>query len=231
MTPAPCAGSTEIAAARIVRVEKNGALILGDGRAAMLAGIRLPFNDGGPPALADDALHALTALALAGPLTLTAVPPKEDRYDRVRVQAFGNSWLQTELLQRGLARVDVAPDRAECVRELYAAEKTARDAGTGLWAFPAFAIRAPENVKPSDGFVLVEGKVANSTLRDGQVTLDFGRGFSAIIASGDRRLFRGTNPAPENLAGHVLRVRGLVQNLGGRPSIALYTPADIEFIN
>ena len=37
-----CAGPTEISAATIVRVEKNGALILRDGRAAHLEGVRLP---------------------------------------------------------------------------------------------------------------------------------------------------------------------------------------------
>jgi hypothetical protein len=114
MTPPDCAGGVEIAGAKIVRVEKNGALILNDGRAAMLEGIRLPLNDGGPAALADDALGELRALATAQPLTLTAIPPKEDRYDRVRVQAFGDLWLQTELLRRGLARVAISPDRAEC---------------------------------------------------------------------------------------------------------------------
>src|ERR1700742_738280 len=71
-----CAGSVEIAHAHIVRVEKNGALILEDGRAVMLEGIRLAGTDGGPPELADRALSALREMALAGPVTFTAVPPK-----------------------------------------------------------------------------------------------------------------------------------------------------------
>ena len=74
-----CAGGLEIAHARINRVEKNGALILSDGRAAMLEGVRLPLTDHGPAGLAEDALRTLRELALAAPLTLTATPPKEDR--------------------------------------------------------------------------------------------------------------------------------------------------------
>src|SRR5215472_1743688 len=101
-----CAGPVEIERAHIVRVEKNGALILRDGRAAHLEGIRLPQGaiDHAPQYLAEQALAALSQLTVDQDLTLTAVPPKEDRYDRVRAQAFlGDDWLQRELLRRGLA--------------------------------------------------------------------------------------------------------------------------------
>src|ERR1700742_2627329 len=93
-----CAGPVEIAHVHVVRVEKNGALILDDGRAVMLEGIRL---DGGPDGLSDRALAALRAMALAEPVTFTAVAPKEDRYDRIRAQAFGERWFQTALLEQG----------------------------------------------------------------------------------------------------------------------------------
>ena len=236
VTPTDCAGKTEIAGANIVRVEKNGALILNDGRAATLEGIRLPLNDGGPAALADDALNALRALARAQPLTLTAIPPKEDRYDRVRVQAFGDVWLQTELLRRGLARVALSSERSECVGDFYHAEKEARAAGRGLWAFPAFALRNPASVTSSDEgkFVIVEGKVANGAIHDGRVFLDFSadysKGFSATIAPDDHANFRHTNPPPENLTGHVVRLRGVVEDFDGKPEIGLSNPAQIEFV-
>jgi hypothetical protein len=237
MTPAPCAGRVEIARATIVRVEQNGALILNDGRAAMLEGIRLPLADGGPPALAQDALAALRELAMAAPLTLTAIAPKEDRYDRVRVQAFGNAWLQAELLRRGLARVQVAADRQECAADLYQAEKEARAAGRGLWAFPTFAIRKADAVPVADegSFAVVEGKVVNAVRRDGRILLDFSqdyrKGFSATIAPEDTGAFRRTKPGPEQLAGHTIRLRGMVVDYGGRPEIAIANPAQIEFIN
>lgn len=236
MTPPDCAGGVEISNAKIVRVEKNGALILNDGRAAMLEGIRLPLNDIGPAALADDALNGLRALATAQPLTLTAIAPKEDRYDRVRVQGFGDVWLQTELLRRGLARVAISPDRAECAGDLYKAEKEARAAGRGLWSFPAFAIRKPESIAASDEgkFEIVEGKVTNGAIHDGRVFLDFSadysRGFSATIAPDDHANFRKTNPPPEDLNGHVVRLRGVVEDFNGRPEIGLSNPAQIEFV-
>src|ERR1700761_3570884 len=85
-----CAGGVEIARASVVRVEQNGVLVLSDGRALSLEGIRLPMGetDHAPARLAEEARAALLTLARGASLTGTAVPPKEDRYDRVRIQGF-----------------------------------------------------------------------------------------------------------------------------------------------
>ena len=40
------------------------------------------------------------------------------------------------LLERGLARVEIAPDREECAPDFYEAEARARGASLGLWALP-----------------------------------------------------------------------------------------------
>src|ERR1700761_9177997 len=76
-----CAGTVEVAHAHIVRVEKNGALILSDGRAMLLEGIRLPGADRPGDAIAEEALDTLRELSMKEALTLTSTPPKEDRYD------------------------------------------------------------------------------------------------------------------------------------------------------
>src|SRR5258708_4801707 len=85
-----CAGPVEVASADIVRVEKNAALILRDGRAARLEGVRLPAGaiDHGPQFLSDQALAALAQLTVGHQPVLTALSPKEDRYDRIRAQVF-----------------------------------------------------------------------------------------------------------------------------------------------
>lgn len=225
-----CAGRTEIAKAHIVRVEKNGALVLADGRAVLLEGIRLP--DG---VLHDQALDALRDLALAGPVTFTSTPPKEDRYDRVRAQGFADGgWLQIALLERGLAQVQIASDRNECSPELYEAEGRARARRLGVWANAAYAPVAPQAVKPQvRGFQLVEGYVTNVGAGGGRVFIDFGsdgaRMFSAVIAPEDRKAFRGFDL--DGLTAHRIRVRGIVQEYRGRPQIALSNPAQIEVLN
>ena len=230
-----CAGNVEIAHANIVRVEKNGALILNDGRAVLLEGIRLPGADRPTDPIAAKALDTLRELAMKEPLTLASTPPKEDRYDRVRVQAFGTVWLQVELLKRGLARVSIAPDREECSPDFYDAEGDARRARRGLWASADFAVKKVQGFVATPGsFQIVEGRVADVSAHDGRVFLDFDadyrRGFSATIAPEDRKAFRGSDPAIGDLAGHDIRLRGIVEDFNGRPQIALFNPRQVELL-
>ena len=230
-----CAGRAEISHARVVRVERNGALILSDGRAVLLEGIRLPQAEaeGGPRYLSDRALSVLAQLAQQGPVTFTATPPKQDRYDRVRAQAFNQVWLQVALLEQGLARVAISPDRDECSPELYEAEAKARAKRAGIWAISAYAPRSPQAMRGTAGsFQVVEGWVTNVGNRDGRLVIDFGndwtRGFSAVIAPEDRRAFRDYDL--ESLHARHVRLRGTVQTVRGRTQIALSNPAQIEVL-
>jgi hypothetical protein len=227
----------EIDHANVMRVEKNGALILHDGRAVHLEAIRLPGGalDHAPQFLADQALAGLAGLAVGRQLTLAAVPPKEDRYDRVRAQAFdGDTWLQLEMLKRGLARVNIAADRVECASELYDAEAQARAARVGMWSSSAYSIRTVTGVATDIGtFQLVQGKVVSAEIRDGRAWLGFGTGlkgdFSALIAPDDLRTYHAMGVDPRGYAGKTVLVRGIVQNLYG-PVIAVATPVQVQVI-
>ena len=250
-----CAGQVEIARARVMRVEQNGVLVLRDGRAVTLEGIRLPEQD----SQRAQALTALRALTADGAVTFTATPPKQDRYDRVRAQGFSEgAWLQVALLEKGLARVAIAPDRNECAPDLYEAEARARERQAGLWALSANAPRraeampaptrprtetvpqAPRRTEavrdpqtPAGSFQLVEGWVTHVAQANGRTFIDFGsngrQSFSAIIQPDDRRAFRGFDL--EGLEAHKIRIRGIVQDYRGRPEIALSNPAQIELLN
>ena len=149
-----CAGKAEIAQTHIARVSPDGALVLPDGRQLVLEGIRLPLD--GP--LASRALDALRTMASAEAVTFTATPPRQDRYGRLWVQAFGHGWLQIALLEQGLARVQISSDRQECAPDLYEAEARARAKSAGLWALDRYRVRAVEQLKGLAGsFQLVEG--------------------------------------------------------------------------
>jgi hypothetical protein len=233
-----CAGGVEIDSAQLLRVEKNGSVIFADGRAAHLEGIRLPGGviDRAPQQFSDRALLVLASLARSSPLTLTAIPPKEDRYDRVRGQMFGagGAWVQLALLKRGLARVSIAPDRTECASELFAAEAQARAAHAGLWSAPAYAIRTPESVSPDIGtFQIVEGKVLNAGLKSGRAYLNFGgdwRGdFTVTVEPQDMVNFRNAGVDPRSYVGQTIRVRGIVQSLNG-PEIEVANPQSVEVV-
>ena len=235
-----CAPPVEIADLAITRVEQNGVLVATDGRAVKLEGVLLPAGarDHAPADLADRAVSALSDLAAGHLVTVTAQPPKQDRYSRVRGQIFmvddGAVWLQDALLRKGLARVAISPDRQECVKELYAAETEARTRHAGLWALPAYAIRRAKNESAADlgTFQIVEGRVTSASVKS-RGYLNFGsdwkKDFTVTIAPGDMKAFRAANIDPASYAGKLIRVRGIIEWHNG-PEIEIGSPANIEVL-
>jgi len=239
-SPAPlpdCAGPVEISDAHIARVERsNDLLVLRDGRAVHLEGVRFPHagQDRAPAFVADQAFDALNGMAKGRELSVTALAPKEDRYDRVRGQVFGADWLQRALLRAGQARVDIAPDRSECAAELYAAEAEARAASRGLWAQPAYALRTPDALAADTGtFQVVQGTVLSADVKSGRAYLDFGADyktdFTVTVAPEDMANFRSHDLDPRDYAGKTVRVRGIVQSFNG-PEIEIASPDQIEVV-
>jgi endonuclease YncB( thermonuclease family) len=232
----PCAGEIEIADAHILRVEKNAVLVMTDGRALKLEGIRLPAGpaDRAPQAIADRAFAELESLAKGARLDARSVWPKEDRYDRIRSLIFtrDGTWLQLDLLKKGLARVDLLSDRGECNLELYAAEAEAHKAGVGLWADPAYATRRSDQVGTDVGtFQLVVGRVSKAYSGMDGVVLFFGpdprRDLTVRIGADDVKRFKWLGVDPLNYEGKLIRVRGVVQP---GPSIAVGNPRQIELL-
>ncbi len=236
-----CAGAIEAVGVQVMRVEKNGALVLVDGRAVHPEGILMPAGAKAraPDYFSGQALNELSTLTHGRGVTLAVMLPKEDRYGRLRAQVFTTDdaddfWIQAALLKRGLARVSIAPDRVECASELYAAEAGARTAHYGIWSHAAYAVRTPDTVGRDIGtFQIVEGKVLTATLKDGRAFLDFGpdwkTDFTVSISPDDMKSFHTTGVDPRNYAGKTVRVRGFVQRVDG-PEIEVAVPEDIEVV-
>ncbi|HWA31701.1 MAG TPA: thermonuclease family protein [Rhizomicrobium sp.] len=237
----PCAPPVEIPDLPIARIERNGLLIGTDGRAVKLEGIRLPggARDHAPQYLADQALDVLHGLAVGHMVAATAAVPKEDRYGRLRAQAFvtddGDRWIQDALLREGLARVSIEPDRRECVKELYAAEADARERHAGIWTLAAYAVRSATGVPKADlgTFQIVQGTATSAALRSGRVYINFGddwkTDFTATVAPDDLKAFRDAGIDPQSYAGKTVRVRGVIEWHDG-PEIELASPEDIEIV-
>jgi endonuclease YncB( thermonuclease family) len=238
---APCAGPVEAKNVHVVRVEKNGDLVLADGRAVRLEGLLLPAGarDHAPAYLAEQAIAALHDLARNRDVTLSVFVPKEDRWGRLRAQIFfpqtkDEPWLQLAMLRRGFARVSIAPDRRECASELYAAEATARRKHYGIWASGFYDVRTPGDLDGAVGtFQIVEGKVLSTGIKDGRAFLDFGadwrHDFKVTISPDDMKRFRDTGVDPRTYEGLTLRVRGFVEQLGG-PEIEVASPEAVEVV-
>ena len=235
-----CAPPVEVHDLAISRVEQNGVLVATDGRAVTIEGVRLPggATDHAPQSFANQALSELSGLAAGHLVTAAAQPPKEDRYGRLRAQAFETDgtpvWIQTALLERGLARVSMMPDRRECGKELYAAEAQARTRRAGIWASPAYAIRHADNVPYADlgTFQIVEGTVESAAAKS-RGYLNFGsdwkNDFTATIAPDDMKTFRAAGVDLQSYAGKTIRVRGIVEWHNG-PEIEIASPDDIEIV-
>ena len=225
-------------AAVVDRIDATGSLQLHGGSVAHLEGIRLPLGaaDHASDSFRRQALLDLSALTHNRSLTLAGIPPIEDRYGRIRSQVFaGGDWIQAELLEQGLARVSIAPDRADCAARLYAAESRARAARAGLWSSSAYAIRTARDIERDLGtFQIVEGRVTSVSERDGHAWLRFGdvsgADFAAYVSEDDLRTFHAMGVDPRGYQNREIRVRGIIENLQG-PAIAVANPMQIEVIS
>lgn len=224
-----CAGAVAIARAKVARVKQDGTLILSDGRMLRLEGIRLPSAH--DKTVYEQALAILRLEALGEPVNFTMTAPAKDRYGRLRVQGIGQAWLQTALLERGLARVQISPDRAECAPDLYEAESQARKQRLGIWASPDYRVRPAEGLKSITGsFQVIEGLVSHIGRADGKTFIDLGdHQFTAVIGSGDRRAFRDFDF--DQLSARRVRVRGILQDYRGHSEMVLSNPYQIEMVD
>jgi hypothetical protein len=238
-----CAGPAEASNVRVVRVETNGVLVLEDGRAVKVEGLLLPAGsrDHAPRYLADEAISVLSDLVRGRLVTLAAQWPKEDRYGRLRAQVFmmdnvAQPWLQFEVLHRGLARVSIAPDRRECVGELYTAEDEARRSHNGIWSQATYAVRPASSAfdGDTDTFQVVKGRILSADVKNGRGYLDFGtdwrHDFTVTISPADMKTFHLAGVDPQSYEGKTVRVRGWVEHLR-RPEIEVAGPEDIEVLD
>lgn len=236
----PCANVIELAGVRVDSVQDNGVLALQDGHKLQLESVLLPAGpaDHAPRPFRDQALTALYNLTVGHEVVAAAHSPFKDRYGRIEAQIFlpnsaESGWLQVAILERGLGRVFITPDRPECAGALFAAERSARQRRAGIWSAPQYAVRPPEALSRRDRgtFQIVQGKVVHAAVKGGRGYLDFGEDwktdFTASIAPGCMEMFRKLGIDPRTYEGHNIRVRGWIDEYHG-PEIDVAAPQDIE---
>src|SRR5262249_51265004 len=163
------AALTDGGRASVSEIVDGDTLRLTDGREVRLVGIQAPKLPPGrtgpsPWPLAAEAKQALAELALGREVELAYGGAMTDRYGRALAQlhAADGTWIQGEMLKRGMARVYSFADNRALVTEMLALEGEARAAGRGIWADPFYRILAPEDAEGAIGsFQLVEGRVAS----------------------------------------------------------------------
>jgi micrococcal nuclease len=224
---------------RAVEIVDGDTLLLEDGRQVRLVGIQAPKLPLGRPnfrkwPLADEAKEALAALALGKTLTLSYGGRRTDRYRRLlaHLHAADGTWIQGEMLRRGMARVYSFADNRAVVTEMLALEGEARAARRGIWRHPFYYIRDAKDLSGDvGGFHVVEGTVrAVATVR-GWAYVNFGEDwktdFTVSVGSTAARLFRETGFDLKALEGRRVRVRGWIDSRNG-PMIEASHPEQIE---
>jgi len=206
---------------------------LRDGREVLLAGIEVPSGR----ILTKASLERLLA---AGTVVLKQAEAASDRYGRLLVQAYvpqdgAERWIQADLLAAGDAQVGSRPGDAACARALRAAEAPARRGRLGLWADPAYGIKASNDLAGllarRGQFTIAEGKVLSVRESGGTIYMNFGRVWSrhltVAILRRNMAAFEGAGIDLKKLEGARVRVRGWVEERGG-PRIEAVRPEQIE---
>ncbi|NQW00943.1 MAG: thermonuclease family protein [Rhodospirillales bacterium] len=236
------------ASARVIEVVDGDTVILDaaidDAIQVRLVGLqapKLPLGRKGfrPWPLAEDSKYALEVLTLNKRVTLRFGGARMDRHGRHLAHLFldDGTWVQGQMLERGMARVYTFPDNRAVTDDMYALERQARDAGRGIWAHPFYAVRAatPEALDRLVGtFQVIEGRVLDAAQVRGTVYLNFGGNwrddFTVTLDSRTRRDFLKSNRDPLSFEGKYIRVRGWLKKRNG-PALSATHPAQIELID
>ncbi|MCW5713327.1 MAG: thermonuclease family protein [Bauldia sp.] len=191
------------------------------------AELRLAGIEAVPPSAADAeaARGFLAAIALGAEIDVRHGAVATDRYGRIVGHAFlaataGEPSVGVLLAGAGLARVSAPLGDAACTGGLLAAERSARDAGLGLWPqHPPVSAYDPALRLMDVGFALVEGTVLSIGRRERTVYLNFGRDwstdFTVSMTAAVAEAIEAEGGPFDALVGQRVRIRGLLLDRDG----------------
>ena len=225
----------------VSEVVDGDTVMLADGTEIRLVGLQAPklalgrrsFRDW---PLADESRDRLSELVLGRRVALAYGGRRIDRHSRALAHLIRDDglWVQSAMLESGMARVYSFADNRTAVAEMLAVERTARAAGRGLWAHPFYAVRGAGDTEDLlDTFQVVEAVVLDAAEVRRRIYLNFGPDwrddFTVSIAPDHVRAFRDAGLDPLDLTGRRIRVRGWLYQRNG-PMIDASHPEQIELL-
>ena len=225
----------------VTEVVDGDTLRLEDGRQVRLVGLqapKLPLGRSGFKEwpFAKESKQALEQLTLGKKVSLRYGGRQTDRYGRALAHLFleDGSWVQGEMLRRGMARVYSFRDNRALVRDMQAIERDAREARRGMWALSYYAIKHHlEAGRFTDSFQIVEGVVRDVASVRGRVFINFGddwrTDFTLVVEGKARRLFLDSDIKLSHLPGKKIHVRGWLKYYNG-PMIQLTHPEQVQIV-
>tara|TARA_R110000868_G_scaffold2930_6_gene19987 strand:+ start:36850 stop:37692 length:843 start_codon:yes stop_codon:yes gene_type:complete len=234
----PAKNPDAVASALVIRVVDGDTVMLDTGAEVRLTGIqapKLPLGRAGfrPWPLAAEAKAAMEQMSLRRRVRLEYPGRRHDRWGRLLAHVHaGDTWLQREMLLKGLARVYTFPDNRAQAADLYAAERTARAKRRGIWALDWYRLLTAEEAGSRIGtFQIVEGAPKKVAIVRGRAYLNYGADwktdFTVSIAPRHLKLFRASGVDILSMQNQRLRVRGWIVRRNGA-MIAVTHPEQIE---
>lgn len=148
------------------------------------------------------------------------------------------TWLQSQIVSRGLAWVSGTANSRDLILPLYKFEDLARTQQLGLWKFPELGIKDNTTIhhNTNNSFQIYEGKLDAIRTKDDFVFFNFDKNpqtdFTISFKRKESKPFKlrtGTHTyTPHDLVGTTIRVRGWVVENGG-PMIELEYQEQLEF--
>jgi endonuclease YncB( thermonuclease family) len=215
----------------VAQVRSGDIVTLKGGQVVRLAGIETPRL--GEP-YSDQARADLSRLVLGREVQLLYGGARQDAYGRVLAHlrlTQGRVWVQQALLRAGDARVHTYADNRALARAMLDEEARARQAGRGLWGLSDYQVRLPDEAaaRPFD-FQIVEGRVTAVLDEDGGPRLDLERWVEADVPRSSAGSFTAAGVALDDLAGKLIRVRGVLRPGSGQAVMRLDHPEQIEVL-
>jgi endonuclease YncB( thermonuclease family) len=235
---AACGGKPVVA--RIVEAVDGTSVKLEDGRIVRLVNVIAPLLIDGDSDAMLRAKEAFGKIANGKVASLFLSSEGKDRYGRLSAQSVllgDETWLEAELLARGIARAFPSAND-KCMKALLQYETKARVVRAGLWEsdkFGVFGAQDAEALLAAVGrFAVVEGTIRRVGESRGRIYLDFGRrfteDFTIIVPDRLRKNLAAQGFDPKSWRGKRIRVRGILFSWGG-PAIEINEARAIELLD
>lgn len=232
------AAKGELEKSKVIKVIDGDTLQLENNREVRLVGLQAPKIALGRKNFSEwplgyEAKAALEEITLNKTVSLYFGGREMDRYGRLLAHLFleDNTWVQGEMLKRGMARVYSFADNRSVVSEMLDAERDAFNANRSIWSLDYYKIVPQETSgNHTDSFQIISGQVKDvSTVRN-NTYLNFGddyqEDFTIVVPSRVKRMFDQMDINLSDLKGKNVFVRGWLKYYNG-PSINLTHPEQL----
>lgn len=159
---------------------------------------------------------------------------KMDRYGRILAHLFleDGTWVQGEMLKRGMARLYSFADNRSIIPEMRSEEKSARLKNAGIWGLDFYKIKPQETSgRHTNSFQVISGRIIDVATVRSNTYLNFGEDyktdFTIVVPGRVKRMFDQQDINLSDLEGKTIFVRGWLKYYNG-PSIDLTHPEQLE---